>query len=355
MSESDETPIISFHFLGGQAKDHTLNFYDASRFLYGAARFIYTVEQYRQTGRVVQRLTEKVDIDLRISTPRPGSWVQDIIQVAAPVLAEKALQVPLEVLVTWVLDRVFRPKESKEVALKVEQERTKQAKEKTKRSKERTLQEKERTKQVKQVASLARQALVENPKLINALSDEINKSPAKDLKRKEELLEARGDLRAELGRAKLIEQYHEELSEISAKDESALVARARSQIIEVGKPLTRSASRLAIHVKGQKRPVGHFTQKSIETLGGYTREEKLRQLSGSIKSYDRETGWGKFRTPDFSQPIAFQVPAYRRRTERDSILEAMKEGEIGMDVYYVKDRSGVVRHLIFEELHTSED
>jgi hypothetical protein len=50
---------IQFKFEGGMADNHELNFYEASRFQYAAARFIYTLEKFRQEGKIVARLNQR--------------------------------------------------------------------------------------------------------------------------------------------------------------------------------------------------------------------------------------------------------------------------------------------------------
>jgi hypothetical protein len=51
---------LQFKFEGGMADNHELNFYEAGRFQYGAARFIYTIEKFRQEGKIVSKANDRV-------------------------------------------------------------------------------------------------------------------------------------------------------------------------------------------------------------------------------------------------------------------------------------------------------
>jgi hypothetical protein len=90
--------LLRFQFEGRLATQNEMNFYEAGRFYYGAARLIYTVEEFRQRGRVLSRITSRVNLDARIRASRPGSFIQDVLLVSAPLIADAAVKVPFEVL-----------------------------------------------------------------------------------------------------------------------------------------------------------------------------------------------------------------------------------------------------------------
>jgi len=93
---------IRFQFLGGMADNHEMNFYEAGRFQYGAARFIYTLEKFRQEGRIVSRIGEKVKADIRIKAPKEGSFIQDVLIVASPIIADTSIKCSFEALFAYI-------------------------------------------------------------------------------------------------------------------------------------------------------------------------------------------------------------------------------------------------------------
>ena len=80
--------IIGFRFTGGLAKNGEMNFYEAGRYRYAAARLLYTVEHFRQSGKVLERLTTAVNADFRVSAPQSGSFLEQAVLYAAPFITD---------------------------------------------------------------------------------------------------------------------------------------------------------------------------------------------------------------------------------------------------------------------------
>jgi hypothetical protein len=49
---------LLFHFQGGLADQNRMDFYEAARFQYAAARLSVKLDQFRRTGRFSKRVTE---------------------------------------------------------------------------------------------------------------------------------------------------------------------------------------------------------------------------------------------------------------------------------------------------------
>ena len=73
-------------------------------------------------------------------------------------------------------------------------------------------------------------------------------------------------------------------------------------------------------------------------------------LRGSIIRFDKENGWGKFRNPEFSNPISFVVSAVKRNRLRADVIDAMKEDEVDVVFYHVRDKGAKSRYLIFDNI-----
>jgi hypothetical protein len=337
-------PKLTFRFDGGDAAEGQLNFYDAGRFQYGAARFVYTLEYFRQTGQVLSKITRRVDADYRISTPTRGSFIMEVIQIAAPVIGEMAIKVPIHVLMAHVMEHLTPGKKTRELATEVLNERRSTESASIAHERERTAQEKERTEQVRLLTAPTSQAL-------ELVSKALEQSRSAD-PRSQILHEIQGELVASIEREALIQSYQNELSKISDSVMARLLDRTRSQVVEMGKPLIRSADRLEIGEGSVKSPLVSTNRRVVEELSGNTVDPLPSTLRGNITRFDKENGWGKFRNPEFSSTISFVVPSVIRNSLRDDVIDAMKKNEAELVFYYVRDKSGKVQYLIVDNLRT---
>ena len=218
-------PAIFFAFEGGDADQQQPNFYDASRFQYAAARLIYTLEHFRQTGRVLERIHAKVQADYRVSSPRPGSWVLDVVLVNSLPLAQMLIQVPIDIMLAYVIDRLIPANKPRSIALEIERERTAQSREETRRH------------------EIMAQS---NAIALNALSRALDASQVHQ-DRLVQALEARSELQAARDRSLSLRAHNDELNDkIDDNMEAQLMSITRGQVVEMGKPLLRSAEDLVI-------------------------------------------------------------------------------------------------------------
>jgi len=117
---------IEYRFVGGDADDNSLNFYDGSRFLYGAARFLYHVEHFRTTGTVTPHVRTK-DINFVIKPAKEGSFIWEVLREMSPTMPsvmESAIKVPLETMFSWAWSHILPEKKKISVnPLQLEQEK----------------------------------------------------------------------------------------------------------------------------------------------------------------------------------------------------------------------------------------
>lgn len=324
---------LTFKFEGGDPEQNQLNFYDASRFLYGAARFVYTLEHFRQTGRVLSRITERINVDFRVPTPTPGSWVQDIILVSAPIIAEASIKAPISILVAHVFQRLSGLMGGKKHALELARQLTAQERERTAQERERSAQESEITTQ---------QAI--------SIIDRLVRERRGDDQQRLRLAQAQAELASALAREQALSAYIGELRSITDEQEARLLAQTQPQLAEIGKPLIRSATNLYISNGSIGEPFAFLNRRSVEALSGNVEDPIPTLLVGSITRYDKETGWGKLRNKEFSKPISFVVPSVKKNQINLEVIEAMKEKQVEVSAYRVRDRRGVVRYLVLDKI-----
>jgi hypothetical protein len=131
--ESDPE-VLSVIYEGGLASQGELHFYEYGRAAYAIARLIATIEHFRRTGSVANRITQSSYVSLLIKAPERGSFPIDVI---IPVIAEGTrivaeYHIPVGVFLEYVIHTVksLLPKQEKMILelakldLQKEQQRT---------------------------------------------------------------------------------------------------------------------------------------------------------------------------------------------------------------------------------------
>src|SRR5260221_381641 len=108
---------------GDMATNGQMSLYDAGRSTYGVARFLYVLEQFRQKGEVVEKLTKRVNADIRIGAARRGSFIWDI-SIYKVVKTDIFLDISLEKLAAYVFGLLFPADQVKERAEEIFNRRT---------------------------------------------------------------------------------------------------------------------------------------------------------------------------------------------------------------------------------------
>jgi hypothetical protein len=333
-SRRDE-PALSFQFEGDLADDGQLDFYEASRFFYGASRFIYTLEHFRNTGVVPARIGRRVEAEFTIAAPQAGSWVTEIMGVAAPIVgaasgAAPFLEIPLKALVSWVFKRLTGGSANQvETILKIERERTKQSQEETRRAE-----------------------LLATP--ANRLADILEK----ELERKDDIqkfmMDEIRDARAEAKVNKQLEAevapYESQLKKIREKDARELLAKARPQVAEMGLPLKGSASRLLIGGRSADKKVVYVNRRTVDVLEGNKEDAKPTGVTTNVVRFDKESGWGKFRVKEISGQTSFFIPREQREDLKDDVIDAMKQNVVAMTVRFVRDQQRNIKYAKVESI-----
>ena len=231
---------------------------------------------------------------------------------------------------------------SRELAAEVLKDDASLGTERTLIERERTAQERERTEQLRLQTQTTSQALERVSRVLDRSSPSDPKAHV--------LTEVQGELAASSEREMLIEPYRTELEKIPDPTMSRLLDRTRSQVVEMGKPLIRSAERLEIGEVSTKSPFVNLNRRTVENLSGNSVDPLPSMLRGSVTRFDKENGWGKFRNPEFVAPVSFVLPSAIRNRLRGDVIDAMKEDEVDLVFYYVRDKSGKVQYLILDNV-----
>lgn len=331
----EDNLVVAFAFSGGLADERQLDVYDAARFQYGAARLIYTVEALRQSGHVPLKIhRDYIKADFRITAAEPGSFLQTIIEGAAavaPTAADCFLKVPIKAAIAWALEKLF-PKKATEDKI-VETVKAMQAGGLA-LSQEETKRLELRSQETLAFIGLVRE-LIQRPGVAPDHASRLEKGAT--------------ELEASEARQELIKPYEQEFDKVPFDEQSRLIGQTRKQMVEIGFPLKRSADSLSVLPGLGEKPISAIDIDDLTALEGNVRDKEPEVFEGSIKSYDKETGWGKWRSEDFTAPISFLVPADRRRRVLGELLAAMTLRKTEISFFVVRDAAKLPKFLIFDE------
>ena len=321
------------------AEQSELNFYEAGRFYYGAARLIYTLEAFRQKQRVVSRITEKVYLDARIRAPAEGSFIQDIIIAAAPAISECAVKVPLDALFSQIWSLLLPSGRSKQEALDIGRTYVEHAQVGA-----------DNISEIRRIVESGNATTQQAPSILQEVVRSRDQNVVRRMPFSPEELTSRGDdLRAELEREKIRLQYTSELSKITLEQERRLSSQVRKSVQEVLIPLRSSARGLDVYIPANDNPIAVLDENTAKIIGDESIDDDPTVLIVKIKRFDRETGFGLARYDDLKVPVTFRI-GQNDAQSRDEVIAAMREDEVSGSFYIVRDSYGTPKLLILDRL-----
>lgn len=325
---------IAFRFFGGMADGAELNYYEAGRYRYAAARMIYILEDFRQTGKTAERITKHVHADFRVGPPEHGSFLDIVKMYVAPIIGDQFLKIPFQHVMTWALGKIL-PKSTG--GDRVAQIADKQADAMVQfavafRDREATeqLRIREQSDRLRDMASIFREMREddkEKDKLIRELVKTIRDQkdgPARLVHEDGSAAFVADELESELNRERDLEQYLPELDRISPEAEEKLVGKVRSIIPDVAKPLDRSASGLQIITDESREPRISLNKKRVREITTTNEDKEDQQVTGNISKFDKVSGYGRIEHEGVRKGIPFYMLTDDREQHKNSVLEAMK-------------------------------
>jgi hypothetical protein len=187
-----------------------------------------------------------------------------------------------------------------------------------------------------------------NSELSDIIKLQIEKSELEDMNLT--LSQILSSLQAAEQRQSKIEEYQDQFEKIEYETRIALIKKTRPQVAEIGRPLRRSAENLEVSDAQSKTDLVSLNYGNILGLHGNSLDPELFERVGSIKSYDKETGWGKWRELGGAKPISFQVAPRERNSIGDKVIESMIEDKIEILFQRVVDTMNETKHLILVDV-----
>lgn len=316
---------LRFYFQGGLAELNRMDFYEAARFQYAAARLSVKLDQFRRTGRFSKRVTSSSRTNIDLFPYEPGSFSLKIAS-NEEVDSDLKINVPLTALWTYIIERVFQPTDTN-VALDLIDDNGLRS----------------------EFFDLVENNMFASDAAISLLRSEIEKD--RGLSATEaELLDR---LVSESERRAYLKSHRDLLSLITPEQDAALVTMATPLLSEIAVPLRRSAKRvtiLTIDALGQ-RPILTTDRQTAEALESIKIDKHVTSIDVDIVQYNKENGWGKFRNPHWEGIPSFSVPADRKDDLRFDLLNAMQEDRVSADAYIVRSLSDEPIRMILVDVN----
>jgi hypothetical protein len=243
---------------------------------------------------------------------------------------EVHVDVPLTALWTYVIERVFRPTDT-QAALDLIDDNALRS----------------------EFFDLVEKNTFEADRAISLLRERIE-GGAVPSSSESELLER---LISEVERRAYLRSHSDLLRQISPQEDAKLVTMATPLLSELAVPLRRSAKLVTIStIDGRgRRPILTTDRRTASELEFVKIDTKITSLDVNIVQYNKETGWGKFRNANWEGLPSFNVPADRKDELRFDLLEAMRDNEVNVDAYIVRNAANEPTRLILIDVWSIDE
>lgn len=327
---------VIFHFDGGLASLGQMHLYEYSRSQYGLSRILTAVEQFRRTGRVIEKVTKNQRVGLLVSVPREGSFELQV-KVAVRDAAETYFKdIDFDTLFALVLDKLI-PKGEEHFDL---------VRNLAKIQHDEGLPDGEWKEILAQVAdgqpASSQDALKIIDYALRSKNPEIGrKNITYDRMRRAQII-----LESDCLRQSAIGAGKKEIDKIDFDSLNKLVAKVRPIFDEVAVPLNESATSLSIGAKSNPGKYYHLDRERLDHIQSRVLDETEEKIRVRIKSYDRESGTGRMRSDEFFGVKSFQVDPEVRDEVQPEIIHAMNRGAVDLTCARYTDRNGVVTSYV---------
>lgn len=340
----DMSEEIALRFDGGVASSGKLHFYEYTRSQYATARFLSTIEHFRRTGTVSRRITNASYVEILVSTPQQGSFLE-VLFVKAQETAAVAVLTPLSSLISLVWETML-PRSQR-----VDQTVVALAELQLAQERERTLQLSEVRKIVETGNATTQQAL----NIISAALKSNNQAIADLGLDQHKLTEIQFEIQQEENRQDLIASSRRALEGVPAQNLARLTSRLRPMLPDMALPLKRSASSLSIEAGEDRKPLILLNPRNVQELTEKRLDEKLEHYVVHVKSYDRDRGVGKVTSKIFDRNLNFIVAPSDQDRLKPLILDAMERDTVLFHCNAFRDKSNQITSLFLRDISDSDD
>lgn len=330
---------ISLRFDGRDASEGRLHFYEYTRSQYATARFVTTVEHFRRTSEIAQRITRSSYVEIMVETPKDGSFLE-ILTVKTIEASATAVSVQLGSLISHVWSKML-PRNEKSDSDIVEMAKIQLA------------MSKEETERTRMLARVTEQNSATTAQALDIARDALQSGNAAygrlDLDNPR-ILAIQRELEMERARNLLIESDRSALEGIDPDKLNKLTSRLRPMLPEMALPLKKSADSLAIEGGADGTPLILLNPTNVSELTEKVPEDEAVSIQVHVRSYDRDRGVGKVTSENLPRQLNFAVAPLDQPRLLPKVLEAMRRETVKFHCRRYFDKSGEPTSLILEDI-----
>ena len=307
---------LTFHFEGELANQHKMNFYEAARFQYAAARLLVKLSQFRSSGRFKQKISNKSNVDVRLATQADGSFNINVEDSGQDASEDQFMNVSLGDLVAYVSERVIEKLDDNSLNGSAE--------------------DKSKSDSTEVQPELDR--IVEK-----VISKDVSVHDLPD--RERELVKRR---LAEITREDRLKSKAGSISKIDFARSQKLIAMSAPLISEMATALRRSANTLEVSSSASdaSKPVLFLDQNMASEIERSLVDKEITALLCDVIQFNKDNGWGKVRIEYGSLTVSFSIPYDILPQIKQTLIDTMKKDQVYLQTYFVRDRGGEVTRLI---------
>lgn len=313
---------ITFHFEGGLASEHTLNFYEAARFQYAAARLMVKLSQFRQRGSFVRNITSSTNFNILLLPSTEGSFNINTDSSDEDSREEKFIDASLGDMFSFVSERLVEKGDEDSLRSSLVANRDVLSGAGLDAANDRTDPD-----------ELIRY-LEANPNLREMLHPETREAIERRI--------------AEVERTKRLKSVRSELAKIDAAREQKLISMSAPLFSEMATALRRSATSLEVISKrsGGDSRVLYLNERMASEIETAKVDEQITPILADIIQYNKETGYGKVRLANIARTIGFSIPSDTKDEMQADLISQMGKDMVFLQAYFVRDRAKEVVRLI---------
>lgn len=319
---------LTFHFEGALAEDHKMNFYEAARFQYAAARLMVKLAQFRVNGSFVKKITNTSNFNILLTSQTDGSFNINVNAPEVPKGDKKFIDANLTDLLSYVSERLIE--KADEDAVKASANAGSAIAGDSAKGAAQTAAE----------ADAIVEHFIAHPNLLEELAPDAR-----------EIVEIRI---AELARQHRLAAISAEIAKIDGPRQQKLLSMSAPLVSEMATALRRSANTLKVvstNYSGDKESILYLNKRIAQSIETAKVDSEITPILCDITQYNKESGWGKVRIDNSNvvggqSLISFNIPSDVKSLIQVHLIEQMKKEKVYLQTYFVRDKGNEVIRLI---------
>lgn len=324
---------VALTYDGGIAAGGRMLLYEYGRSQYAFSRILTTVERYRRSREIIDRVSPSKRVDLIVSAPKKGSFQLDV-DVDTPT---KDNTPTFDALFALVLDRLIPPGEEFLDLVKS------LAKIRLAEIQEDAITGPAVSDHLTRQIELAAAGETYDVTTAFALVRWARRSPNRALARadwsQDELERAERLLASDMKRKQLVDHHK---GQVDGADIDKLAGRVRPIFKELAVPLGKSADVINIGGADDKAGLYRFDQRRLRSINERHLDEEEIELTVKIKNFDVESSTGSFRSDDFKGVRRFSLDPTTKDEIQSEIILGMEHGSIDIVCAVYTDSNGII-------------